>query len=120
MKPTPTPGTRHQTPERDSKGWHRIILRGCGGSYDAMNGDYDCDHGYTWACEECPIGIVASDALYEKWEKEHQGPPRPPGMYCMDYAAHVGAEYNPDYMDLVQQAWAHRAAQASEQGHQGD
>lgn len=55
------PGTAPVTPEPDSAGWKRVILRGCGGTYDEWNGDYDCSHGYYWTCDECPIVIARYD-----------------------------------------------------------
>jgi|GEM_PF-7096711 len=76
------PGYRHQTPERDSKGWIRVINRGCGGrEFNTPDGrDFDCDHGYAWICEDCPIGIVSgedSEAKYLASLMVIQGPPSP-------------------------------------------
>lgn len=27
--------------------------RGCGGTYDALNGDYDCEYQPTFTCDDC-------------------------------------------------------------------
>lgn len=72
MPKTHRPGYQHQTPEPSSKGWQRVIARGCGLYRDEMNGDYDCTHDYTWACDECPVGIEAIEA-----REAFVGPPAP-------------------------------------------
>ena len=33
--------------------------------HDEFNGDYDCDHGYSWACDECPVGIEGVEKNYQ-------------------------------------------------------
>lgn len=67
----PTPGT---------KGWDRVIARGCGGyHYYTMDGpDFDCHH-YTWSCDECPVCIVSQEEKHNEWLNDMatvQGPPR--------------------------------------------
>lgn len=44
-------------PEKGSKGYARVLGRGCGLRYDAWNGDYDCDHRYPWDCDNCPMVV---------------------------------------------------------------
>lgn len=56
-----------KAPKKSSKRYNEILRIGCGGEYDEWNGDYDCSHGYTWNCEECPI-VVESE--YEKLNNE--------------------------------------------------
>jgi hypothetical protein len=58
-------GRMHQRPEDGSRGYIRIVARGCGGSVDYF-GEASCDHGYTWTCEECPV-------LREQWKQEEVG-----------------------------------------------
>lgn len=51
----PTTGV---APEPGSKGFLRVLNRGCGGaSYSSpINGtEYYCRHDYGWACDDCPI-----------------------------------------------------------------
>jgi hypothetical protein len=36
-------------PKRGSKEYREIVLKGCHSFED------DCDHGYTWICEYCPV-----------------------------------------------------------------
>lgn len=42
-----------QTPKKGTKGYDRVVNRGCGGYRDYW-GEYDCDHGYGWGCDYCP------------------------------------------------------------------
>lgn len=44
-----------KVPKEGSERYKEILRIGCGGHYDEWNGDYDCDHGYTWSCDDCPI-----------------------------------------------------------------
>lgn len=55
-------GTQHRTPAKNSAGWQRVVLRVCGGHRDYF-GEYNCAHGYTWTCEECPW-------LLDKWARD--------------------------------------------------
>lgn len=74
------PSDNPQTPERGSKGWIRIIARGCGGWKDEWTGEYDCTH-YTWSCDECPWCIEKQEEKENEWREaimQIQGPPRPP------------------------------------------
>ena len=82
------PGCNHQTPARDSKGWIRIIERGCGGHMHetSCGQEFDCDHGYTWNCEECPVGIVSMEIKEVSWKdvvKMRLGPPRPSSTFLI-------------------------------------
>ena len=60
-------GTDHRVPDRGSKGYHRVAARGCSCS-ERHDGEFDCDHGYTWSCDDCPVndferlGAVEQDA----------------------------------------------------------
>lgn len=49
-------GSDHVVPERDSRGWKRVVDRGCGGETDYF-GEFSCGHGYTWGCEDCPWAV---------------------------------------------------------------
>lgn len=72
-------GSDHVVSELGSRGWKRVVARGCGGrTYDTMDGpDFTCDHGYAWTCEECPWGVEVMEREQQAWEDEHPGPPRP-------------------------------------------
>lgn len=47
------PSYNPQTPKKGTKGYDRVVSRGCGGYRDYW-GEYDCDHGYGWGCDHCP------------------------------------------------------------------
>lgn len=47
-----------------SKGYKRVLDRGCGGTKDYY-GEFDCCHNYPWYCEDCPIN---TDRYYHTWE----------------------------------------------------
>lgn len=47
------PSHNPQVPKKGSKGYDRVVNRGCGGYRDYW-GEYDCDHGYGWGCDHCP------------------------------------------------------------------
>ena len=53
--------------KRNSKKWKEVIAMGCGGyCIDTPNGkDYDCEHSYSWDCNNCPCCI-------EKQERKHK------------------------------------------------
>jgi hypothetical protein len=72
-------GCDPQVPKPDSRGWKRVVLRGCGGhTYDTPDGpEYDCSHRYMWGCDQCPVGVEMMEAESDRWELEHQRPPRP-------------------------------------------
>lgn len=106
------PGTDHQTPARDSKGWIRVVNRGCGGDvHHTMDGpDYYCRHDYTWCCEECPIGILNMEREYFKWVVTLcgiQGPPREVFSkdHCYDRPT-VESELSPEDMQEMPKALA--------------
>lgn len=68
----PFPGTR---------GWDRVIARGCGG--DTYHGyeysEFYCRHEYGWTCDDCPIVIKSEEEKHQQWLKDMatvQGPPR--------------------------------------------
>lgn len=52
--------------------WKAILKLGCGGSRDYW-GEYDCDHGYTWSCDYCPIVLQR--------ELDFVGPPVPEHLW---------------------------------------
>lgn len=56
MSYAPNPGTR---------GYIRVVARGCGGTYDEWNGEYDCSHAYPWTCDDCPI-VAESQKTIER------------------------------------------------------
>lgn len=43
-------------PREGSKRWKEILEMGCGGHYD-REGEFDCDNGYDWDCEDCPVCV---------------------------------------------------------------
>ena len=49
-----TNGTDHVIPEVGSRGYIRVVDRGCSTTED-RDGDTRCDHDYTWNCEDCPV-----------------------------------------------------------------
>lgn len=74
-------GTDMVPPLPGTKGWNRVIARGCGGyQRDTMDGpDYGCDHEYTWTCDDCPVCITFQEEKHQQWLKDMatvQGPPR--------------------------------------------
>jgi len=44
-----------KAPKRGKK-YKEVIDRGCGG-YQDHEGDYACEHGYEWSCDNCPLVI---------------------------------------------------------------
>lgn len=56
-KPASSPGENPIPPLPGSRGFLRVLSRGCGGvMHDTPWGrDFDCDHGYTWNCDDCPL-----------------------------------------------------------------
>lgn len=78
VRPTKDP----QAPGVGSKGYLRVLARGCG-SYQSNHPldpvEYDCGHEYGWVCDDCPF--VVEEALnYECRQVAAihglQGPPR--------------------------------------------
>lgn len=59
------PGHNPVPPYEGSRGYIRVVARGCGGYQDYVTLEYDCGHGYLWSCEECPV-------LREKWRLEDE------------------------------------------------
>ena len=57
MKKPHYAGVDHVLPEPDSKGYQRVVMRGCGGyvTQTSDGDDYDCGHGYAWMCDHCPV-----------------------------------------------------------------
>lgn len=43
-------------PPKSGKRYQEILNDGCGGYHDYW-GDFDCEHGYEWTCDDCPIVI---------------------------------------------------------------
>lgn len=43
-------------PKRGSRQYIEILKIGCGADYDYW-GEFRCDHGYEWDCEDCPINV---------------------------------------------------------------
>jgi len=56
-------------PKRGSKKYNAVLALGCGGYYDAWNGDYDCKHEYSWLCDDCPI---VDDKYRQEQEVDHE------------------------------------------------
>lgn len=46
-------------PKAGSKRYKEILKRGCGGYFsDTLDGfEFDCEHGYGWECDHCPIVV---------------------------------------------------------------
>lgn len=51
-------GSDHRLPERDSRGYVRVVARGCEFS-TSHEGEFHCDHGYAWSCDDCPVNDAA-------------------------------------------------------------
>ena len=43
-------------PPKSGKQYKEILKDGCGGYHDYW-GEFDCEHGYEWLCDDCPIVI---------------------------------------------------------------
>lgn len=55
-------GTHHVPPETGSKGYLRVVERGCAGPEDDSC-DANCAQGYTWRCEDCPVIRHSEDEM---------------------------------------------------------
>ena len=42
-------------PKPDTRGYQRVIMRGCGGYQDNFTLEFDCRHAYPWTCDDCPV-----------------------------------------------------------------
>lgn len=74
-------GTDPVAPFPGTRGWDRIIARGCGG--DTYHGheysEFYCRHEYGWPCDDCPIVSKSEEEKHQQWLKDMatvQGPPR--------------------------------------------
>lgn len=74
------------TPDPGSKGWQRVIARGCGAAtYHGPDGPDDyCRHDYLWSCDECPVGIVMMEEAAADYERQMVGPPTPLSILAKD------------------------------------
>ena len=71
-----------QVPVVGTKGYIRILKRGCG-EYLSNNHfdppEYDCSHDYGWSCDECPILLESEQDKMAMMVRDmllFQGPPR--------------------------------------------
>lgn len=74
VRPTSNP----QPPVAGTKGYLRVVKRGCGGYRDSYSGEYDCRL-YEWTCDDCPVCIESQLAKELEWFRgihALQGPPR--------------------------------------------
>lgn len=63
MKKPSSAGVAHVPPLPGTRGYIRVVARGCGGYRDSYTLEYDCSHRYTWTCDDCPV-------LLEKYKEE--------------------------------------------------
>lgn len=69
-------------PVHGSRGFARVLARGCGGyncNHPLDPSEYDCKHNYDWSCDDCPIVVernLDEEALLIQELLLLQGPPR--------------------------------------------
>jgi len=55
------PDWNPQAPAPGTRGYIRVVARGCGLVHYEMEGDWDCRHRYAWpgGCDDCPVSLEA-------------------------------------------------------------
>lgn len=77
-----TPLLSPTSPDVGTRGYIRILKRGCGGymgNYPLDPPEYDCSHRYGWSCDACPLVQESEQdwmAVMVRTLLTFQGPPR--------------------------------------------